>query len=54
MSIDFEIPAEAKAVRERVRQWVNDEGRPAEKELHEGADYKTVLNALRAKARRKA
>ena len=51
MSIDFEIPAEAKAVRERVRQWVNDECRPAEKELHEGADYKTVLNALRAKAR---
>jgi acyl-CoA dehydrogenase len=51
MSIDFEIPAEAKAVRERVRQWVNDECRPAEMELHEGADYKTVLNALRAKAR---
>ena len=25
MSIDFEIPAEAKAVREKVRQWVQDE-----------------------------
>jgi acyl-CoA dehydrogenase len=51
MSIDFEIPAEAKAVRERVRQWVNDECRPAEQALKDGADYKTVLTALRAKAR---
>ncbi|WP_310475926.1 acyl-CoA dehydrogenase family protein, partial [Sandarakinorhabdus sp.] len=51
MSIDFEIPAEAKAIRERVRQWVNDECRPAEKELHDGGDYKTVLARLRAKAR---
>jgi hypothetical protein len=25
MSIDFEIPAEAKAIREKVRQWVQDE-----------------------------
>jgi acyl-CoA dehydrogenase len=51
MSIDFEIPAEAKAVRERVRQWVHDECVPAEKELLAGRDYKTVLGELRTKAR---
>src|SRR5206468_5542172 len=33
MSIDFEIPTEAKAIREKVRQWVQDECIPAEKEL---------------------
>lgn len=51
MSIDFEIPAEAKAIRAKVRQWVRDECKPAEKRLTEGEDYKTVLNELRAKAR---
>ncbi|HEY5336929.1 MAG TPA: acyl-CoA dehydrogenase family protein [Rhizomicrobium sp.] len=51
MAIDFEIPAEAKAVREKVRQWVNDECRPAEKKLMDGADYKTTLGELRKKAR---
>jgi acyl-CoA dehydrogenase len=51
MSIDFEIPAEAKAVRARVRQWVHDECIPAEKELLAGRDYKTLLGELRAKAR---
>ena len=51
MSIDFEIPAEAKAMRERVRQWVHDECIPAEKELLAGRDYKTVLGELRTKAR---
>ncbi|MDP1631678.1 MAG: acyl-CoA dehydrogenase family protein [Caulobacter sp.] len=51
MAIDFEIPAEAKAVRETVRAWVHDECMPAEKELLAGGDYKTILNALRAKAR---
>lgn len=51
MSIDFEIPAEAKAIRARVRQWVQDECKPAEKRLTNGEDYKTVLNELRAKAR---
>jgi acyl-CoA dehydrogenase len=29
MSIDFEIPAEAKAIREKVRKWVQDECIPA-------------------------
>ena len=33
MAIDFEIPPEAKAIRERVRQWVHDECIPAEQEL---------------------
>ena len=51
MSIDFEIPAEAKAIREKVRAWVHDECIPAEKELLAGKDYKTVLGELRAKAR---
>ena len=30
MSIDFEIPAEAKAIREKVRNWVQAECIPAE------------------------
>jgi acyl-CoA dehydrogenase len=51
MSIDFEIPEDAKAVRARVRQWVHDECIPAEKRLTDGEDYKTVLGDLRAKAR---
>ncbi|QUD89277.1 acyl-CoA dehydrogenase family protein [Phenylobacterium montanum] len=51
MSIDFEIPPDAKAIRLRVRQWVHDECIPAEKRLLEGDDYKTVLNELRVKAR---
>ncbi|TAJ74683.1 MAG: acyl-CoA dehydrogenase [Phenylobacterium sp.] len=51
MSIDFEIPAEAKAVRERVRQWVQDECIPAEARLTDKESYKTVLAELRAKAR---
>ena len=51
MAIDFEIPADAKAVRERVRQWVHDECIPAEKRLLAGEDYKTVLGELRTKAR---
>jgi acyl-CoA dehydrogenase len=51
MSVDFEIPAEAKAVRERVRQWVHDECIPAEKKVLDKASYKTVLDALRKKAR---
>lgn len=51
MAIDFEIPAEAKAVRERVRQWVHDECVPAEKRLLDGGDYKSILAELREKAR---
>ena len=51
MAIDFEIPAEAKAIREKVRQWVQDECIPAEKDLAEGRDYKILLGELRAKAR---
>ena len=51
MAIDFEIPAEAQAVRERVRQWVHDECIPAEKRLVDKESYKTVLAELRAKAR---
>ena len=50
MSIDFEIPAEAKAIREKVRQWVHDECIPAEKELDSKA-FDDVLADLRKKAR---
>ncbi|HLZ75420.1 acyl-CoA dehydrogenase family protein [Phenylobacterium sp.] len=51
MSIDFEIPPEAKAVRERVRQWVKDECIPAESRIKDKESYKEVLGELRAKAR---
>jgi len=51
MSIDFEIPPEAKAVRERVRQWVQDECIPAEKKIKDEASYRKVLADLRTKAR---
>ena len=46
MSIDFEIPPEAKAVRERVRQWVKDECIPAEDRIKDEASYKSVLAEL--------
>ncbi|HEY3947504.1 acyl-CoA dehydrogenase family protein [Phenylobacterium sp.] len=51
MSIDFEIPADAKAVRERVRQWVQDECIPAEAKVTDKKSYKAVLDELRGKAR---
>ena len=51
MSIDFEIPPEAKAVRERVRQWVKDECIPAESRIKDKESYKAVLDELRTKAR---
>ena len=51
MSIDFEVPPEAKAVRERVRQWVVDECIPAEARITDEASYKAVLAELRTKAR---
>ncbi|RYF88387.1 MAG: acyl-CoA dehydrogenase [Caulobacteraceae bacterium] len=51
MAIDFEIPAEAKAIREKVRQFVADECIPAEKLIHDKDSYKSVLADLRTKAR---
>ncbi|WP_334161391.1 acyl-CoA dehydrogenase family protein [Phenylobacterium sp.] len=51
MAIDFEIPEDAKAIRQKVREWVHDECIPAEKRLMDGADYKTLLAELREKAR---
>jgi len=50
MAIDFEIPPEAKAIREKVRQWVHDECIPAEKEL-DTKPLDDVLKPLRKKAR---
>src|SRR5258708_37253311 len=50
MSIDFEIPTEAKAIREKVRLWVREECIPAEKEL-DSKPLDEVLGKLRAKAR---
>ncbi len=48
--VDFEIPKEAKDIRERVRKFVQEECIPAEKQLHD-RPYKVVLGELRAKAR---
>jgi acyl-CoA dehydrogenase len=48
--IDFEIPAEAREIRAKVRSFVHDVVIPAEKEL-ESRPYKVVLAELRAKAR---
>src|SRR5471030_443829 len=50
MSIDFEVPAEAKAIREKVRKWVQEECIPAEKEL-DSRPFDEVLAKLRTKAR---
>jgi acyl-CoA dehydrogenase len=51
MSIDFEIPEEAKQIRAKVRQWVHDECIPAEKRVIDKDSYKSVLAELRGKAR---
>src|SRR3954453_13711847 len=50
MAIDFEIPPEAKAIRERVRQWVHDDCIPAEGQL-DTKSLDDVLTPLRKKAR---
>src|SRR2546421_11267206 len=50
MSIDFEVPAEAKALRERARKGVHEKRTPAEKELDSKA-LADVLGPLRTKAR---
>ena len=51
MSIDFEVPAEAKAIRAKVRQWVHDECIPAQDRITDKASYKSVIDELRTKAR---
>jgi acyl-CoA dehydrogenase len=51
MAIDFTIPAEAQAIRAKVRKWVHDECRPAEQQLEQGRPYKELLSELRVKAR---
>ncbi|WP_337188677.1 acyl-CoA dehydrogenase family protein [Phenylobacterium sp.] len=51
MAIDFEIPEEARKVREKVRQWVHDECIPAQERVTDKASYKKVLDELRTKAR---
>src|SRR5829696_229153 len=49
--IDFEIPPEAKEVRERVRRFVQQEVLPAEEALSDGRSGRDVLSELRAKAK---
>jgi acyl-CoA dehydrogenase len=51
MPIDFEIPAEAKAIREKVRRWVHDVCIPAEGRVSDRGSYTQVLEELRGKAR---
>ena len=51
MAIDFEIPAEAQSIRQKVREWVQDECIPAERQLREGRDFHELLAELRTKAR---
>jgi len=51
MAIDFVIPDDAKEVRARVRQWVQDECIPAEKRLAGGEALDKVIADLRKKAR---
>ncbi|MEE4350293.1 MAG: acyl-CoA dehydrogenase family protein [Pacificimonas sp.] len=53
MSIDFEIPEEAKAIREEVRAWVNDHVKPAEKRVVDEESYREVLAELRTEARKR-
>lgn len=48
--IDFEIPADAKAIREKVRLFVQEHCMPAEEELKH-RPYKDVLADLRVKAK---
>src|SRR5579864_4385656 len=48
--LEFEVPAEAKAIREKVRKFVQDECIPAEKEL-DSKPFDDVLAKLRKKAR---
>ncbi|MFK7913396.1 MAG: acyl-CoA dehydrogenase family protein [Pseudomonadales bacterium] len=48
--IDFEVPAETKAIRAKVRAFVHDHCIPAEAEL-ESRPFEEVLPELRAKAR---
>lgn len=50
MAIDFEIPEEAKAIRAKVRRFVQEECIPAEKEL-DHRPFEEVLAELRQKAR---
>lgn len=51
MSVDFEIPAEAKAVRAKVRRWVEEVCLPAEAALTADSDFNRVLAELRRSAR---
>ena len=51
MSVDFAIPPETKAIRERVRQWVQDVCKPAEAKITSKETYKSTLDELRTKAR---
>lgn len=50
MAIDFEVPAEAKAIRDKVRTFVQEECIPAEETL-KSRSYVDVLADLRKKAR---
>ena len=46
MSIDFEIPAEAQAIREKVRKWVEEECKPAERHVKSKEQYQETLEGV--------
>ena len=48
MAIDFTIPDDAKDVRARVRQWVQDECIPAEQRLVDGETLDSVRSPTRS------
>ena len=50
MAIDFEIPDDAKAIRDKVRQFVHDECIPAEEQL-KYRPYREIRDELRVKAK---
>jgi len=54
MAIDFTLPPEVTAVRERIRAFMDEDVRPTEERLHAGKDlaaWRPALQALREKAK---
>src|SRR5262245_64573881 len=52
MSIDFTLPPDVVAIRDRVRRFMDEEVRPVESRLREYADPRAEIQKLRDKAKR--